>query len=190
MWRNVNLQLEASENRVRNFVLENPWLTSRSWQTMVCHLVLYKLVAKNSFYFLNGWKKNEKKKSILWLRKIVWNSHFDIYTLSLFGTWEGQLSYCRSRVEYLWQRQYVACPKYLLSGPLEGKFAALCTRGSMNLGWVDELGVLCVPWNHTQYVRAFLDVLFNERVKAFHQTLKRVRDPLKIKNHWIWKFLT
>ena len=127
---NVKFQLEVNENRDRNFVLENPCLTSRSWQTMVCHLYLYKLLAKNGFYFLNGWKRM-KKKNILWLRKIVWNSDFDIYELSLSGTREGQLSSCSSRVEYLWQRQYVVCPGCLLSGPFKGEVAALCTRGSL-----------------------------------------------------------
>lgn len=34
-------------------------------------------------------------------------------------------------------------PKTLLSGLLEGKFANLCPAGPVNLGFMDELGILC-----------------------------------------------
>lgn len=77
----------------------------------------------------------------------------------------------------------------IYSGPLEGRFVALCSRGSIILGSVDDLascvhpeiiGCMCVP--------LWVYIFFCEKVKAFHQILTRVSDPQKITNLWIWKF--
>lgn len=77
--------------------------------------------------------------------------------------------------------------KYL--SPLEGKFADLCPRGSMNLGPVGELGLLCVT-EIIRNTRVIADTcIFCEQVKASHRILKGVCGPQKVKNPQIRKFL-
>lgn len=41
-------------------------------------LFLYSQWAENSFMFLNGWKKNQKKNYTLWHMKIIQNSNLRV----------------------------------------------------------------------------------------------------------------
>lgn len=97
------------------------------------HLFLYCSWAKDGFYIFKWLKENQKKKNILWhiLMKIIRNSNFSIqnFLRTQPRSWNIYITYdcflTTSRVDT--DAGYLQCLKYLLSSPLQKKFADLCS---------------------------------------------------------------
>lgn len=97
------------------------------------HLFLYCSWAKDGFYIFKWLKENQKKKNILWhiLMKIIRNSNFSIqnFLRTQPRSWNIYITYdcflTTSRVDT--DAGYLQRLKYLLSSPLQKKFADLCS---------------------------------------------------------------
>lgn len=79
-------------------------------------------------------------------------------------------------------------PKTFATWPFWGKVCWPVSWGVHEPGVMDELGILCDPEIVCNIcVHLWMFIFFCKRVKTFHQIIKRICEPQKIKNHCIGK---